>query len=138
MRSAHCHVKTTSHGPISDNPGLSRRWVGSAWLDPRTGRELGFPPLTNTAKLWARVLAAAKIAPTRLHDLRHTTASTGIATGASLALIGGVLGHRSQATTQRYAHLSDDPVRATSEAIAERIAKILEGEQAVVVRLLRK
>jgi integrase len=98
------------------------------------GRGAG-APLTNTAKPWARVLAAAEIAPTRLHDLRHTAASTGISAGASLALIGGVLGHRSQQTTARYAHLADDPVRATSEAIAERIAQALGGGQAEVVTL---
>lgn len=82
-------------------------------------------PIVNLAKPWKRVHSASGIAPARIHDLRHSAASVGVANGASLLLIGGVLGHKSQNTTQRYAHLSDDPVRATSEAIANQIADCL-------------
>jgi hypothetical protein len=68
-------------------------------------------------------------------DLRHTAASIGVASGASLALIGGVLGHKSQQTTQRYAHLSDDPVRAVSDDIANRIDRTMEGKGAEIIKL---
>ena len=50
-----------------------------------------------------------------------TATSVAVAAGASLALIGGVLGHAGQQTTQRYAHLADSPVRQTSETIAESL-----------------
>ena len=86
-------------------------------------------PVVNVSKPWARVLKAASIDRARIHDLRHTAASVGVAAGVSLTLIGGVLGHKSHQTTARYAHLSDDPVRASSEAIAERIAKALDGKR---------
>ncbi len=82
-------------------------------------------PVVNVSKPWARVLKAAGIDRARIHDLRHTAASVGVAAGVSLTLIGGVLGHKSHQTTARYAHLSDDPVRASSEAIAARIDKAL-------------
>jgi integrase len=95
-------------------------------------------PLVNVAKPWKRVLTLAGIDPARLHDLRHTAASIAVGAGASLVLIGGVLGHRNEKTTKRYAHLADDPIRATSEAIGERIAKALEGETAEVVPLKRQ
>ncbi len=78
-------------------------------------------PIINIAKAWKRVLKAAGIAHARPHDLRHTAASVGVTSGASLVLVGAVLGHRNSKTTERYSHLSDDPVRATSEAIAQRI-----------------
>ena len=101
------------------------------------GRATG-KPLANTRWPWQRIAARAGIPPARVHDLRHSTASIGVTAGASLLLIGGVLGHKSQATTSRYSHLSDDPVRQTAETIAERIAAALEGRpSANVVPLTR-
>jgi integrase len=89
-------------------------------------------PLVNLAKPWRRVLIEAGIDPTRIHDLRHTAASIAVGAGASLPLIGGVLGHKSPQTTARYAHLSDDPVRAVSEEIAGRVDRTMEGKTADV------
>jgi integrase len=43
-----------------------------------------------------------------LHDLRHSAASEMIATGASLGDVGAVLGHKSPASTKRYAHWQTD------------------------------
>lgn len=51
----------------------------------------------------------------RFHDLRHSTASALIAKGVDLYTVGGVLGHKSAASTQRYAHLS---VAALTRAVA--------------------
>ena len=72
------------------------------------------------------ILIEAGIDPTRVHDLRHTAASIAVSAGASLPLIGGVLGHKSPQTTARYAHLSDDPVRAVSEEIAVRVKRSID------------
>ena len=95
-------------------------------------------PIINIAKPWMRVLKSAGIARARPHDLRHTAASVGVTAGASLVLIGGVLGHRNSKTTERYSHLSDDPVRATSEAIAKRIWKELGDRTADVIPLSKR
>jgi integrase len=95
-------------------------------------------PIINIAKSWKRVLKAAGIAHARPHDLRHTAASVAVTAGASLLLIGGVLGHKSSKTTERYSHLSDDPVRATSEAIAERISLALDSSPASVIHLSKR
>lgn len=103
------------------------------FVGKRTGR-----PIVNVSKPWKRILKAAGIDAARIHDLRHTSASVGVTTGASLLLIGGVLGHKSSQTTQRYAHLSDDPVRATSEAIAERVARALDGGGSAEVLPLKR
>jgi integrase len=67
------------------------------------------------------------LADVRLHDLRHTFASVGAAGGLSLPMIGRLLGHTQAATTQRYAHLAADPVRAANEAVAQRIATAMKG-----------
>lgn len=42
----------------------------------------------------------------QLHDLRHSTASEMINAGVDLYTVGGVLGHKSAASTRRYSHLA--------------------------------
>jgi integrase len=69
-------------------------------------------PANALSKNWQRVRRAAELPDVRLHDLRHTLASLLVARGASLPMIGRVLGHASAQTTQRYAHLQADPLRA--------------------------
>lgn len=46
-----------------------------------------------------------------LHDLRHSAASEMINAGVDLYTVGGVLGHKSQVSTARYAHLAQDRLR---------------------------
>ena len=68
----------------------------------------------------------------RLHDLRHTYAAILASAGLSLPIIGRLLGHTQAATTQRYAHLADDPLRAATERVGAIVsgnpsAEILDG-----------
>jgi integrase len=53
----------------------------------------------------------------RLHDLRHSFASILVSAGASLPLIGQLLGHTQVQTTHRYAHLFDRPMRDAAETV---------------------
>ena len=78
--------------------------------------------LVNVEKTWRRVRKAAGLEDVRLHDLRHSFAAVGASAGFSLPLIGALLGHTEISTTQRYAHLGNDPVRQANEAIGARIA----------------
>ena len=78
-------------------------------------------------KVWARVRKKAGLADVRIHDLRHSFASVGASGGDSLYVIGKLLGHRQSATTQRYAHLADDPVRAAAERIAQQVAAAMNS-----------
>lgn len=55
----------------------------------------------------------------RLHDLRRTFGSYQAITGASLNIIGKSLGHKSIKSTQVYARLNLDPVRASVEKATE-------------------
>jgi integrase len=73
---------------------------------------------------WASICKAAKIENARVHDLRHTHASVLINRGYSLPIIGKLLGHTVPSTTQRYAHLAEDPVRRA----AEEAAAIITGK----------
>jgi len=58
----------------------------------------------------------------RIHDLRHSFASILVSAGASLPLIGQMLGHTQVQTTQRYAHLFDDPMRHAAETVGQVIS----------------
>jgi integrase len=78
--------------------------------------------LVNLQKPWRRIRRVAKLDDVRLHDLRHSFASVGAASGQSLVVIGKMLGHSQPATTARYAHLADDPVKAASDVVGARIA----------------
>ena len=49
----------------------------------------------------------AEFADFRFHDLRHTCASYLAMSGATLAEISEVLGHKTLAMVKRYAHLSE-------------------------------
>ncbi len=76
---------------------------------------------TTAGKVWrTKVLPAAKLAGVRIHDLRHSFASFALADGASLALIGKALGHRSSRTTERYAHAAMDPLKSLAEGVSGR------------------
>ena len=48
-----------------------------------------------------------------------------ISSGASLPMIGKLLGHSQPQTTQRYAHLADDPVTQLNNAVSDAIAAAL-------------
>lgn len=61
----------------------------------------------------------------RLHDLRHSFASFAIADGASLFMVGKVLGHKQARTTEIYAHLSDDPLKQLANRTANRLSEAM-------------
>jgi integrase len=63
----------------------------------------------------------------RVHDIRHSFASILVSAGASLPLIGQMLGHTQVQTTQRYAHLYDDPLRKAAEAVGAVVLSTSEG-----------
>ena len=68
-------------------------------------------------KHWDKLLINAGVENFRFHDLRHSAASYLVMSGATLHETAAILGHKSLATTQRYAHLSTDH----KAAIAERV-----------------
>ncbi|MBN0039348.1 site-specific integrase [Cellulosimicrobium cellulans] len=74
---------------------------------------------SNFRKVWVGALADAGVEHARVHDLRHTYASWLIQGGVSLAEVGKLLGHVSPLTTQRYAHLADEPSDAVLAALGD-------------------
>ena len=84
-------------------------------------------PRHDLQKLWEAVRRRAELDGVRIHDLRHTFASVGASSGLGLPIVGKLLGHAQTATTARYAHLDDDPVRRASDQIGMSIQSALLG-----------
>lgn len=89
-------------------------------------------------KVWAKVRARAGLKDVRLHDLRHSFASVGASAGDSLYIVGKLLGHTQSRTTQRYAHLADDPMKAAADRISSQIAAAMRGSSADVSDISRR
>jgi integrase len=81
------------------------------------------PHIVGIQRSWTKVRDRAKLGDVRLHDLRHTFASMAVDAGESLYVVQKALGHRRSSTTERYAHLRDDPVRAMVERLSDRMTK---------------
>lgn len=92
---------------------------------------------------WREICKAAGLVKTvdgrtvhkyRVHDLRHTFATALASGGQSLPMIGALLGHTQPQTTQKYAHLYDDPLREASESAGA----VLSGKPSAEVVSLNK
>jgi integrase len=96
---------------LRDRAGCDERWVF-----PGQGAS---GHLVEPRKGWNRILERAGIGDLRIHDLRRTLGSWQAKTGASLAIVGKSLGHKSPSTTAIYARLDLDPVRESVERAAD-------------------
>jgi integrase len=91
---------------------------GSVYVFP--GRIEG-EPLKEIKTFWRTAVKEAKLENIRIHDLRHTHASHLVSSGLSLSIVGKLLGHTQASTTQRYAHLADEPLRQAAELFGSKI-----------------
>lgn len=96
------------------------------------GSELVFPSSAggdipiSLQKVWAKVRNRAGLSDLRLHDLRHNFASTAVSSGHSLYLVGKLLGHTQPQTTQRYAHIADNPLREAANIVSISVGQGLK------------
>ena len=74
---------------------------------------------------WDKIRLKANITDVRIHDLRHSFASTAVSNGMSLHMLGKLLGHRKAETTMRYAHLAADPMKNASDLVGNEIAALM-------------
>jgi len=93
-----------------------RRLVSDRVFCGRRGK-VDFP-----RRAWLASLAEARVENFRFHDLRHTCASYLAMSGATLAEIAEVLGHKTLAMVKRYAHLTE---QHTSGVVGRMNAKFL-------------
>lgn len=96
----------------------------SEWVFPSPTSSAGH--LQDPKKAWNRILKQAEIENLRIHDIRRTLGSYQAITGASLHIIGKSLGHKSSISTQIYARLTNDPVRASMETATNKMLEYME------------
>jgi integrase len=111
---------------VAGNPHIivgakqGRRWVNLRKVWVRVRQRAGLQPIAGRN---------GKIQEVRLHDLRHSFASLLASRGASLPMIGKLLGHAQPQTTARYAHLADDPLRQLNADVGDRVARAFRRAQ---------
>ena len=69
----------------------------------------------------------------RIHDLRHTFASTLVNNGVSLYEVQKLLGHAHIRTTERYAHLRQERLQESAGFAGKTFAHILNTTDPIVV-----
>ncbi len=84
--------------------------------------------LKDIKKAWKTIITRAGLKEVRIHDLRHTHASHLVSSGLSLSIVGKLLGHTQASTTQRYAHLADEPLRQAAEFFGNKVEKLTSKE----------
>jgi integrase len=97
-------------------------------LVARLARQLDREPTVaecREAAAAVEIVLPIGVTDVRLHDLRHAFGSVAASAGMGLPIIGKMLGHAQAATTQRYAHLAPDPVKAAAAAVAGKLADAL-------------
>lgn len=81
--------------------------------------------LKNIKDAWGRIRKQAGLQDVRIHDLRHSYASKAVTSGKHMKVIQSLLSHSSIKTTERYAHLSEDPVQTANDQIGSDIANAM-------------
>jgi integrase len=92
------------------------RRLGTNLLFPRAD---GQKPI-ELRNAWERALKQAQIDDFKFHDLRHSAASYLAMSGASLAEIAEVLGHKTLQMVKRYSHLSEQHTAGVVEKMNKK------------------
>ena len=74
-------------------------------------------PISSYQHHWYKAKELANLPDLRIHDLRHTFASTLVNNGRSLYEVQHLLGHSNIAVTQRYSHLSKSSLHEAASVV---------------------
>ena len=126
-RDGHLHLEDSKTGPrmvwlsSAARRILERQPRTSPWVFPaaRTGKSVS---LTSVDRFWFSLRSETALRDVRLHDLRHTYASTAVMTGENVLTVGRLLGHHDPGTTLKYTHLGDDTVALAAETMGTLLA----------------
>lgn len=88
----------------------------------------GLGHLNDLQPFWQRVRARAGLVDARIHDLRHTFATMAASQGMSLPVIGKLLGHKTQQSTHRYAHLTQGTMTKAADDVSSSLAHAMRGQ----------
>ena len=99
----------------------------SKWAFPSErgdGHFVGLPNVLDS------LCTAAELEGVTVHVLRHSFAAVAAGMGYSELTIAGLLGHRVQGITARYAHVPDKALVAAADAVSDRISNLLRQIEA--------
>lgn len=123
----HLILRNTKNGsdcvvPLTDNAyqiidALPRKH--KVWLFPSDSSS---GHLSDLIRAWQNVRDVTGLQDLRIHDLRRTVGSLLAQDGVSLPIIGAVLNHQSQKSTQIYARLDTTTKRAALEQFGKKLA----------------
>lgn len=133
LEGIHTKGKRRRSIPINEDVriALLRRWNWTRRHCPQTrwvfcaegGERIG-----NVRKAFLTACERSGIDDFHIHDLRHTCAAWLVTSGAPLASVRDLLGHRSIQTTEIYAHLCPTAVRSAVDKIAGVIPSIIPAK----------
>ena len=83
-------------------------------------------PFSTIFYRWNTARRKAGLSDLRIHDLRHTFASTLVNSGVSIYEVQKLLGHAHIRTTERYAHLKQDRLQESASIAGRTFAHILD------------
>ena len=106
---------TPAVASVLDSVRSSQRPEDCPWVIP--GKAGGKGYLKGLDRIWRGLRERADLSDVRIHDLRHSYASMGLALGEGLPVIGKLLGHGKVGTTARYTHLMLDAEKASAARI---------------------
>ncbi len=91
------------------------------WIfpNPKTGS-----PFVSIFYAWDTARIKAGLPEVRIHDLRHTFASTLVNSGVPIYEVQKILGHQHIRTTERYAHLAPERLQVSASVAGNRFAGI--------------
>ena len=92
-----------------ENFGRQLQWM---FVNPQSNR-----PYRCIFYKWQKIRGRLGLEDMRIHDLRHSYASTLVNNGATLYEVQKLLGHSRSATTERYAHLADQTLHRAASLI---------------------
>ena len=115
--------------------GHNAKLLGQAFIscpyvfpNPKTHK-----PFCTIFYSWDTARKKAGLPEVRIHDLRHTFASTLVNNGVSLYEVQKLLGHAHIRTTERYAHLKQERLQESAGFAGKTFAHILNTPDPIIV-----
>jgi integrase len=105
-------------------------WIDDGYVFTRADGQHYHPGYVT--KHFGALVRASSVPTIRLHDLRHTSATLGLAAGESMKEISARLGHSSIViTSDIYSHVSETMAEASAEKVANLIATATQSQMGV-------
>jgi integrase len=108
-------------GVVLDLLGCLERVEGNEYVFPG---QIPGQPVSELKSVWGQIIRQAGLTNIRIHDLRHTFATTACADGVAMSQIQKLLVHTQESMTRRYVHVLPSPSEEDRQA-AEQVSRTL-------------